>query len=98
MIERACPNRIPGYDLMAPCEQDLVCAIGRAVGPQQAEATWLDVCASIGVSRPGCPMTVDELAQAVQAMGRLHQDLDVAIRCFVIRMNSYSLLTKKTSC
>lgn len=83
---------------MAPSEQDLLCAIARVVGPEQAEATWLEVCASIGVSRPGCPMTVDQLAQAVQAMGQRCEDLDVAVRSFVIRMNSYSLLTKRTSC
>lgn len=89
--EVSVPSSPPGYALAAPSEQDLLTALARLLGADAAAAVWREVCAAIGVPRPGPAMPVEQLLVAAELLAQ-RRPCNVAARSFMVRANSYLML------
>jgi hypothetical protein len=91
------PQRtVPGYELAPPSEQDLIMAMARMVGVEDARATWTGVRAACGPAHPESPMTLDQLHSAAELLAQ-RPGLKVPARAFAIRLNSYRMLSNLDS-
>ena len=83
------PTRVPGYDLAAPTEADVVAALQRVWGAERAPRMWSQACrdADIPVGRVDTLDRLETVSRALAAQGgaaaTLARSIEIRIRTYV---------------
>ena len=86
---------IPGYDLEAPREIDVIHSLTRMLGPEKGLQTWQAVCQELGIPDPESRLSLDQLSEVARELCRRPGLVSVIGRTLSIRLNSYRALARE---
>ena len=91
------PLRIPGYELPAPGEADLLLALTRQFGPERAAAVLADALQTAGLRPEGSPFPPGALARVADVLAQQDGVTRVIGRSFAIRLATYLVLRRRSA-
>ena len=94
--QRTTSIRIPGYELSAPTEQDVVAALHRVWGPDRGSRMWAEACRAAGVST-GQVDTLDRLTRVNGFLAAQGGATATLARSVEIRIRTWNRLQQRTS-
>lgn len=87
---------LPGYDLAAPTEADVLAALERVFGTERGRTIWADACGGAGL-RVGQASTGSALERAVQTLAAQGGAAATVARSITIRMRTYAQLMARSA-
>lgn len=91
------PPRIPGYELSAPVEADVLRALQRHFGPERAAAIWAGAVHAAGLTPADAPYAPDALARVADVLRQQDGVARVIGRSLAIRIATYLVLRKRSA-
>ena len=91
------PPRLPGYELSAPAEADVLRALRRHFGPERAAAIWAGAVRAAGLGASDAPDSPEALARVADVLRQQDGVARVIGRSFAIRIATYLVLRKRTA-
>ena len=91
------PPRIPGYELSAPVEADVLRALQRHFGPERAAAIWAGAVHAAGLTPADAPYMPEALARVADVLRQQDGVARVIGRSLAIRIATYLVLRKRSA-
>jgi hypothetical protein len=91
------PPRIPGYELSAPAEADVLRALQRHFGPERAAAIWAGAVHAAGLGPADAPYSPEALARVADVLRQQDGVARVIGRSLAIRIATYLVLRRRTT-
>jgi hypothetical protein len=91
------PMRIPGYELPAPSEADLLAALTRQFGPEHAAAVLAEALQAAGLCAEDAPFPPGALARVADVLAQQDGVTRVIGRSFAIRLATYLILRRRVA-
>jgi hypothetical protein len=86
------PPRVPGYELRAPGEADVLRALRRHFGPERASAIWTGAVQAAGLASQDAPYPPQALARIADVLRQQDGVARVIGRSLAIRVATYLVL------
>ena len=91
------PPRIPGYELSAPVEADVLRALQRHFGPERAAAIWAGAVHAAGLTAADAPYSPEALARVAEVLRQQDGVARVIGRSLAIRIATYLVLRRRSA-
>ena len=91
------PMRIPGYELPAPGEADLLLALTRQFGPERAATVLAEALQAAGLQPEDAPFPPGALARVADVLAQQDGVTRVIGRSFAIRLATYLVLRRRSA-
>ena len=91
------PPRIPGYELSAPVEADVLRALQRHFGPERAAAIWAGAVHAAGLTPADAPYGPEALARVADVLRQQDGVARVIGRSLAIRIATYLVLRRRSA-
>jgi hypothetical protein len=91
------PPRVPGYELPAPGEADVLRALQRHFGPERAAAIWSGAVQAAGLTPDDAPHPPESLARIAEVLRQQDGVARVIGRSLAIRVATYLVLRKRAT-
>lgn len=89
--------RIPGYELPAPSEADLLLALTRQFGAERAAAVLADALQAVGLCAEDAPLPPGALARVADVLAQQDGVTRVIGRSFAIRLATHLVLRRRSA-
>ncbi len=89
--------RIPGYELPAPSEADLLLALTRPFGAERAAAVLADALRTVGRRAEDAPFPPGALARVADVLAQQDGVTRVIGRSFAIRLATHLVLRRRSA-
>ena len=86
---------LPGYNLSAPTEADVLAALARVFGTERGRGIWADACRGAGLA-VGQASTGTALERTLQALAAQGGAAATVARSITIRMRTYTQLVARS--
>jgi DNA-binding phage protein len=85
------------YNLAPPTEQDVIVSLSRLFKPEEVQQLWTAARSQAGLRSKGAPLTMDQLANALQQLKLSKGLAAVAASSLLVRVKSYHTLSHLNS-